>query len=247
MLGLVPLAPYRTLIVDPCLPAWLPELTLHQIQVGPHRASLHFQARSLRTTRFEIQTTTGSRYSSFGPGGPARGIGPARGGVTRGAGAGSRVNLSPPASLRTTRIAGVLRNRKRDQRRVRRPVLSRIAPVSITGHHGRNLSSGPEISQPQWRLFRVDEDGDDRRRYAGGEKAGTRRKLRSSSWPRHNLTGRHETSEAAHTSSPSLDPAMVLFQSIMPRRDRGARSASHPPGRHFDRWPGKDNASGHKP
>ena len=73
MLGLVPLAPYRTLIVDPCLPAWLPELTLHQIQVGPHRASLHFQRDDFGHTRFEIQDDDGLSIFQLWSGGPCPG------------------------------------------------------------------------------------------------------------------------------------------------------------------------------
>ena len=42
MLGLMPLAPRRTLVVDPALPEWLPEMTVGNIQVGPARAALRF-------------------------------------------------------------------------------------------------------------------------------------------------------------------------------------------------------------
>ncbi len=42
MLGLMPLAPRRTLVVDPALPEWLPEMTVRNIQVGPARAALRF-------------------------------------------------------------------------------------------------------------------------------------------------------------------------------------------------------------
>jgi glycogen debranching enzyme len=43
MLGLLPLAPRNTLVVDPCLPEWLPEVTMHNIQVGPARIALRFR------------------------------------------------------------------------------------------------------------------------------------------------------------------------------------------------------------
>ncbi len=43
MLGLLPLAPCKTLIVDPALPEWLPEITMRNIQVGQSRAGLRFR------------------------------------------------------------------------------------------------------------------------------------------------------------------------------------------------------------
>ena len=43
MLGLTPLAPRGTLVVDPALPAWLPEVTIRNMQVGEARASLRFR------------------------------------------------------------------------------------------------------------------------------------------------------------------------------------------------------------
>ena len=42
MLGLTPLAPLNTLIVDPDLPEWLPEVTLQGVQVGAARVDLRF-------------------------------------------------------------------------------------------------------------------------------------------------------------------------------------------------------------
>jgi glycogen debranching enzyme len=42
MLGLIPVAPRQTLIIDPSLPEWLPELTLRNIRVGRARLSLRF-------------------------------------------------------------------------------------------------------------------------------------------------------------------------------------------------------------
>ncbi len=42
MLGLTPLAPLNTLIVDPDLPEWLPEVTLEGVQVGAARVDLRF-------------------------------------------------------------------------------------------------------------------------------------------------------------------------------------------------------------
>ena len=42
MLGLLPLAPANTLVVDPVLPAWLPELVLRGLRVGGAAISLRF-------------------------------------------------------------------------------------------------------------------------------------------------------------------------------------------------------------
>src|SRR5215467_1230006 len=42
MLGMWSYAPLQALIVDPALPDWLPEVTLHGVQVGQARVSLRF-------------------------------------------------------------------------------------------------------------------------------------------------------------------------------------------------------------
>jgi hypothetical protein len=54
MLGLTPLAPLRTLIVDPHLPAWLPEVTLRDVGVGGARVSLRFRRARDGGTEFEV-------------------------------------------------------------------------------------------------------------------------------------------------------------------------------------------------
>jgi glycogen debranching enzyme len=43
LLGLLPLAPRETLIIDPDLPEWLPELTLANVRVGAARVGLRFR------------------------------------------------------------------------------------------------------------------------------------------------------------------------------------------------------------
>jgi glycogen debranching enzyme len=43
LLGLQPLAPLDTLAVDPALPEWLPEVTLHRLRIGGARVTLHFR------------------------------------------------------------------------------------------------------------------------------------------------------------------------------------------------------------
>ena len=52
--GLTPLAPLNTLIVDPDLPDWLPELTLRNLTVGTARVSIRFQRGADRKTCFEV-------------------------------------------------------------------------------------------------------------------------------------------------------------------------------------------------
>lgn len=54
MLGLVPLAPLHTLIVDPDLPDWLPEVRLENLRIGMGRADLRFWRTSSGTTEHEV-------------------------------------------------------------------------------------------------------------------------------------------------------------------------------------------------
>ena len=54
MIGLTPLAPRGTLVVDPALPAWLPEITIRNIQVGGSRASLTFRRDKAGHTEAEV-------------------------------------------------------------------------------------------------------------------------------------------------------------------------------------------------
>ncbi|HEX5454372.1 MAG TPA: glycogen debranching N-terminal domain-containing protein [Stellaceae bacterium] len=59
MVGLVPMAPLGTLIVDPDLPEWLPELTLAGIQVGAARATLRFRREAGGDTACDILALEG--------------------------------------------------------------------------------------------------------------------------------------------------------------------------------------------
>jgi len=54
MLGLTPLAPLGMLIVDPALPAWLPEATLEGIRVGDATVSLRFRRDAEGATSHEV-------------------------------------------------------------------------------------------------------------------------------------------------------------------------------------------------
>jgi glycogen debranching enzyme len=58
MLGLRPVAPARTVLVDPHLPAWLPDLTLTGVQVGGTTATL--QARRAADGRTAVRITDAS-------------------------------------------------------------------------------------------------------------------------------------------------------------------------------------------
>jgi glycogen debranching enzyme len=59
MLGLIPLAPRETLIVDPDLPEWLPELIVTDIPVGSARIGLRFRRDRSGYTHHEIIGRTG--------------------------------------------------------------------------------------------------------------------------------------------------------------------------------------------
>ena len=54
MLGLTPLAPRGTLVVDPALPAWLPAVALHHVRVGGSYASLRFRRDMSGDTEVEV-------------------------------------------------------------------------------------------------------------------------------------------------------------------------------------------------
>lgn len=54
MLGLIPVAPRQTLIIDPDLPEWLPELTLSNMRVGNARVSLRFWRDAAGDTQHKV-------------------------------------------------------------------------------------------------------------------------------------------------------------------------------------------------
>jgi hypothetical protein len=69
MLGLYPFAPLRTLtIVRPRLPAWLPELTLRGLRVGPATVDLQFERRPGGSAAWKVMDRRGSLLVI--PGGP---------------------------------------------------------------------------------------------------------------------------------------------------------------------------------
>lgn len=59
LLGLRVYAPLNTVLIDPCLPEWLPEVTLHQIPVGASRISLQFRRDALGHTDYRILAARG--------------------------------------------------------------------------------------------------------------------------------------------------------------------------------------------
>ncbi|MBV9778052.1 MAG: hypothetical protein JO143_13495 [Acetobacteraceae bacterium] len=59
MLGLTPLAPLNTLIVNPDLPEWLPEVTLRGVEVGAARADLRFWRDDSGFTNHHVERASG--------------------------------------------------------------------------------------------------------------------------------------------------------------------------------------------
>jgi glycogen debranching enzyme len=54
LIGAVPMAPLKTLMIDPCLPEWLPELTLSRLHVGNARVTIRFHRDSAGRTRYDV-------------------------------------------------------------------------------------------------------------------------------------------------------------------------------------------------
>jgi glycogen debranching enzyme len=62
LLGLLPLAPLKTLLVDPLLPEWLPEITLANLRVGDGRATLRFWREPDGGANWEVQEKHGTLH-----------------------------------------------------------------------------------------------------------------------------------------------------------------------------------------
>jgi glycogen debranching enzyme len=60
--GIVPLAPYDTLIVDPLLPDWLPELLLENLRVGSASVTLRFSRDGAGQSQFDILHKRGTLH-----------------------------------------------------------------------------------------------------------------------------------------------------------------------------------------
>jgi glycogen debranching enzyme len=54
MLGLLPVAALNTLVVDPALPAWIPEIILHGVRVGDATANLRFWRDDDGSSRWQV-------------------------------------------------------------------------------------------------------------------------------------------------------------------------------------------------
>ena len=54
MLGLVPLAPAETLIVDPVLPTWMPEVVVRNLRVGKASVSLRFWRDGRGSSKWDV-------------------------------------------------------------------------------------------------------------------------------------------------------------------------------------------------
>jgi glycogen debranching enzyme len=59
LLGLLPLAPANTLLVDPLLPEWMPHVVLHGVAVGSARVTLRFERTKDGDTDWDVVHTQG--------------------------------------------------------------------------------------------------------------------------------------------------------------------------------------------
>ncbi|HEV8191313.1 MAG TPA: glycogen debranching N-terminal domain-containing protein [Ktedonobacterales bacterium] len=62
MLGMWSYAPLQALIVDPALPDWLPELTLHELRVGQARVTLRFYRDGTGQTDYQVLAREGTLH-----------------------------------------------------------------------------------------------------------------------------------------------------------------------------------------
>ena len=62
LLGLVPLAATRTLVLDPALPAWMPDVIVRDLRVGDARVSLRFLRNADATSTWEVLDQQGSLH-----------------------------------------------------------------------------------------------------------------------------------------------------------------------------------------
>ena len=60
LLGLVPYAPLRLLLVDPVLPPWLPEVTVKRLRIGAATLTLRFQRDASGESHFEVVEQNGA-------------------------------------------------------------------------------------------------------------------------------------------------------------------------------------------
>jgi glycogen debranching enzyme len=62
LLGLLPIAPAETLVLDPVLPAWIPDLVLRDLRVGAATVSLRFWRNEHGSSRWEVLHKRGTLH-----------------------------------------------------------------------------------------------------------------------------------------------------------------------------------------
>jgi cellobiose phosphorylase len=62
ILGIQPMAPVQTLAVDPVLPEWLPEVTLHRLRIGSATATLRFERQSDGSSAVDVVHKQGTLH-----------------------------------------------------------------------------------------------------------------------------------------------------------------------------------------
>ena len=62
LLGLLPVASAQTLVVDPALPAWIPELILRDVRVGTAKATLRFWRDGDGASKWDVVHTQGTLH-----------------------------------------------------------------------------------------------------------------------------------------------------------------------------------------
>ena len=62
ILGLLPLAATHTLVLDPVLPAWMPELILHDLRIGGAKATLRFWRDESGSSHWEVLHQQGTLH-----------------------------------------------------------------------------------------------------------------------------------------------------------------------------------------
>jgi hypothetical protein len=60
MLGLLPLAPVETLVIDPILPTWMPEIVVRDLRVGRAKVSIRFWRDEKGSSKWDILHKQGS-------------------------------------------------------------------------------------------------------------------------------------------------------------------------------------------
>jgi glycogen debranching enzyme len=62
LLGILPLAPFNSLVVDPALPAWLPDVILHDLRVGDATVSLRFWRDAHGHSKWDVLRQAGTLH-----------------------------------------------------------------------------------------------------------------------------------------------------------------------------------------